>query len=190
MTVTLTSQVLGQEVGTTYTGPLEAWLLAEGYAKQDGYTGVGVSNTGATDVAPANDPTLPENREAPYFPSTKDRHVTVANDSTHLTQTKLAAPDFDFDQGGVDTEAPSDVVVEPNEGPAAGGTQVTITGNNLEGVTAVTFGGVAGTDFDGSTAGDGVITVVTPAHAAGAVDVVLDDGSTDTTVTGGFTYTA
>ena len=43
MTVTLTSEVLGQAVGTDYTGTLEAWLLASGYAKQAAYAGPGVS---------------------------------------------------------------------------------------------------------------------------------------------------
>lgn len=33
MTVTLTSPVLGQDVGFAYTGPLESWLLNEGYAR-------------------------------------------------------------------------------------------------------------------------------------------------------------
>lgn len=33
MTVTLTTPVLGQAVGSQYTGPLESWLLNEGYAR-------------------------------------------------------------------------------------------------------------------------------------------------------------
>jgi hypothetical protein len=53
-------------------------------------------------------------------------------------------------------------------------------------VTGVTFGGVAGTAF--SVEDDNTIHVTTPAHAAGAVAVVFDKGSTDTTVAGGFTY--
>lgn len=196
MSVKLTSPVLGQGVGYIYTGSLEDWLLAQGYAKRDAdttptsYSGPGVANAGATSVNLADDPREPENREAPYFPSTEDRHTTVANDGANLTLGSLAAPGFDFDQGGVDTEAPSDVVLEPAEGPAAGGTEVTITGNNLEGVTAVTFDAVAGTDLDVSQAGDGVIKVTTPAGTAGPADVLLDDGATDTTLAGGFTYTA
>ena len=62
MVVELTSPVLGKAVGDTYTGTLEPWLLTTGYAKQAVYTGPGVSNTGATDVVPADDPTLPANR--------------------------------------------------------------------------------------------------------------------------------
>lgn len=188
MAVELTSPVLGKDVGDTYTGTLEGWLLAEGYAKQDGYTGPGVANTGATAVDPGDDPTRAANREAPYFPATEDRNVTVANDGTNLTKLKFPAPGFDVDADGVDTEAPSDVVLEPTEGVA--GDTVTITGNNLEGVTSVTFDGVAGTDLDLGAVEDGVLTVVVPAGTAGPADVVLVDASGNTTLTGGFTYTA
>lgn len=191
MSVTLASPVLGLNVGDTYTGPLESWLLAEGYASQDGYAGPGVSNVGAAADVPDNDPRLHDNREAPYFPGTPDRNATIANDADNLTKTSFPAPDFDMDVAGADTEAPTNVELEPAEGPQAGGTEVTLMGDNLEGVTSVTFGAVAGTDLDTSTANDGVITVVTPAGAAaGAVDVVLVDASGNDTVVGGFTYTA
>lgn len=108
MTVTLTSPVLGKAVGATYTGTLEAWLLGEGYARQDGYTGVGVSNTGATDVVPADDPQLPANRgDKAHWPgeAEAEHNATVANDTTNLTKTSFVNPDgFDFDQGGVDED--------------------------------------------------------------------------------------
>ncbi len=100
MTVEITSEVFGKVPGETYTGAMEAWLLANGYAKQAGYTGVGVANTGSTGVAPANDPRNPANREAPYFPSTEDRHATIANDGTHLTPAKLPNPELDLDDAG------------------------------------------------------------------------------------------
>ncbi len=107
MTVEITSEVFGKVPGETYTGAMEAWLLANGYAKQAGYTGVGVANTGSTGVAPANDPRNPANREAQYFPSTEDRHATIANDGTHLTQAKLPNPEFDLDDAGDDAEESS-----------------------------------------------------------------------------------
>lgn len=189
MTVTITSECFGKQPGETYTGPMEAWLLSEGYAKQAGYTGPGVQNVGATDTTPANDPRLPANREAPYFPGTKDRHSTVANDGAHLTQKKLPNPEFDLDAGGVDTEAPSDLTLNPTELKLAGG-RVKVTGTNLEGVTAVSVGGTAGTSLDVSDAGDGVIAFTAPAKAAGAYDVVFTDASGNATVTGGLTYKA
>lgn len=191
MTVELTSPVLGQDVGYSYTGPLEAWLLAEGYAKQAGYTGPGVSNTGVAAAALANDPREATNREAPRWPADPAGNVTIANDATNLTKAKFPAPGTDFDAGGVDNDPASNVALNPVTGPAAGGTVVTITGDNLEGVTSVTFGGVAGTALDttGATNGpDGEILVTTPAGTAGPVDVVLVDAAGNTTLTGAFTY--
>jgi hypothetical protein len=61
--------------------------------------------------------------------------------------------------------------VSPNTGLAAGGTAVTISGWNLTGATAVTFGGTAATAVvvvDPST-----ITATAPAKASGTYDVVV-----------------
>lgn len=301
MTVTITSEVLGKLVGETYTGPLESWLLNEGYARaaadlttpitvtptaavltgtanaaatvgtdgsvtfatKDGdstvvallaadtaagaATKIDTALAGKADAAivgsklqvtstatgptayvevlagtpavltalhlavgqiaygtqgrpvgaaanptadtPANDPTSAANREAPYFPSTPNRagSVTIANDATNLTKIKNPAPGFDFDAGAVDAEAPSNLSVMPRELPLAGG-KVSITGDNLEGVTGVTFGGTAGTALDVTKAADGVITVVAPAKAAGTYDVVVTDDVGSTTKTGGVLY--
>lgn len=76
--------------------------------------------------------------------------------------------------------------VSPASGDAAGGTVVTITGESLDGATAVNFGGNPGTSF--TVVSDSELTVTTPAGVAGAVDVeVVDDGG-NVTVSGGFTY--
>lgn len=76
--------------------------------------------------------------------------------------------------------------ISPNSGPAAGGTVVTIKGHNLTGVTAVTFGGTAGTAL--TVVNSRELRVTTPAGTAGAVDVVLTDDSGTVTVTDGYTY--
>lgn len=174
MTVTLTSPALGQDAGTTYTGPEEAWLLANGYARQDGYTGPGVSNTGLSDVAPADELTDAANREdAPS--RTEDGGV------------EPEGPSYDFDQGGINTEAPSaGFSVEPAEGPATGGTEVTIEGQNFKGATGVTFDAVAGTAFE--LVDDSTIRVTTPAGTAGPADVAVTNANGTTTETGAFTY--
>jgi hypothetical protein len=118
--VELTSPVLGQEPGYSYTGSLEDWLLSEGYAKRVGYTGPGVANTGATSAAlPAEDPTLAENREAPYFPTTPDENTTIANDAENLTKDKFPAPGGDFDASQVDDDDPVTDVGPTNPDPAA-----------------------------------------------------------------------
>jgi hypothetical protein len=67
------------------------------------------------------------------------------------------------------------VGLAPALGSTAGGTTVTMTGTSLTGATSVTFGGVAGTSL--SVTNDGSLTVTTPAHAAGAVNVVITTAS-------------
>jgi hypothetical protein len=64
---------------------------------------------------------------------------------------------------------------------------VTITGTNLAGTTAVTFGGVAVTSLavDSSTQ----LTVVTPAHAAGPTSVVVTTSAGSGTQINAYTYT-
>ncbi|MGW2550118.1 IPT/TIG domain-containing protein [Streptomyces sp. NPDC001635] len=76
--------------------------------------------------------------------------------------------------------------ISPATGSAAGGTVVTITGKYLDGVTSVTFNGVAGTALNVISATK--LAVTTPAVAAGAKDVTLVDDAGSTTKTGGFTF--
>ena len=63
--------------------------------------------------------------------------------------------------------------VSPNAGPITGGTSVNITGTNFTGTPTVSFGGTAGTGVVLNSATS--ITAVSPAHAAGTVDVVVTD---------------
>jgi hypothetical protein len=73
----------------------------------------------------------------------------------------------------------------PNNGPLAGGNTVTINGFSFTYTTAVTIAGVAPTSY--SIVSDSQITMVVPAHAAGAVNVtVTTDGGTSNTAT--YTY--
>lgn len=61
MAVTLTSPVEGKDVGESYSGPREEWLVLHGYAARQTDT----DGVNATDVDAKDDPTLPENREDP-----------------------------------------------------------------------------------------------------------------------------
>lgn len=65
----------------------------------------------------------------------------------------------------------------PEQGPETGGTEVTITGEGFTGATGVTFDGLDGTDF--TVVDDNTITVTTPPHAPGVVEVVVTDESGD-----------
>jgi hypothetical protein len=66
---------------------------------------------------------------------------------------------------------PTVTKVKPNTGPVAGGTALTITGTNLTGATAVKFGSTNATSFTVKSATS--ITAVSPAEAAGTVDVAV-----------------
>lgn len=77
--------------------------------------------------------------------------------------------------------------ITPATGDGAGGTPVVIKGTNFAGASGATFGGTAATSFvvvDNET-----ITCVAPAHADGAVNVVVADDSGNATETNGYTYT-
>jgi anti-sigma factor RsiW len=87
----------------------------------------------------------------------------------------------------VQPEAPTVAKVEPINGPASGGTAVTITGTNLTGTTAVRFGSNNATSFTVNSASS--ITAVAPA-GTGTVDVTVTTGG-GTSATGEadrFTY--
>jgi hypothetical protein len=75
--------------------------------------------------------------------------------------------------------------IKPISGPVAGGTSVTITGTGLTGGT-FTFGGLAATCT--VAAGGLSATCVTPAHAAGPVDVVVTTPNGAFTLPSSFTY--
>ncbi|MGV9840231.1 ice-binding family protein [Nocardia niigatensis] len=77
--------------------------------------------------------------------------------------------------------------ISPVSGSAAGGTTVVLTGTNLTGATAVSFGGTPATSFTVNSSTQ--ITAVTPAHSAGTVAVtVTTAGGTSNGVA--FTYIA
>jgi LPXTG-motif cell wall-anchored protein len=73
--------------------------------------------------------------------------------------------------------APAVIDLDPPRGPETGGTEVTINGDDFDDVTAVTIDGV---DVPFVVSPDGTeITVVTPPHAPGVVDVVVTNPAGD-----------
>jgi hypothetical protein len=77
--------------------------------------------------------------------------------------------------------------IDPNTGPAAGGTSVTITGTDFRPGAVVLFGSVPASSV--SVLNATTLTAVTPAHAAGLVDVtVTNSDSTTITYVDGFTF--
>jgi hypothetical protein len=85
--------------------------------------------------------------------------------------------------------APTVTSVAPGAGPAGGGTAVTITGAGFAGGATASLGGTAATGV--TVVNSTTITATTPAHAAGAVNVVVTslDGQAGT-LANGFTFLA
>jgi hypothetical protein len=79
--------------------------------------------------------------------------------------------------------------ISPSSGTASGGTSVKITGTGFLPGATVTFGGIAGTNVavpDSST-----ITVTTPSHTAGTVNVVVTNSIGQSgTLTNGYAFTS
>jgi hypothetical protein len=84
--------------------------------------------------------------------------------------------------------APTVTSVSPAAGYVTGGDTVTITGTDFTSVQAVIFGGTASANFtvDSPTQ----ITATTPAHAAGAANVLVRTAGGDSNVNIQFTYRA
>ena len=77
--------------------------------------------------------------------------------------------------------------VAPSFGPTAGGTHVTLAGEGFQTGATVTFGG---TNATGVSVASTSIGATAPAHAAGAVDVVVRNPDGDTaTLAAGYFYT-
>ena len=98
-----------------------------------------------------------------------------SNNATSSETSQIAAPSI----------IPTITSITKNAGNTAGGITVTITGTNMSAVTAVTFDGSAAT-ISSKTAT--TVVVVTPAHAAGAVNVVVTNPSGSATSVNGYTY--
>lgn len=76
--------------------------------------------------------------------------------------------------------------ITPATGAAAGGYPAMLTGTGMRNVTGVTFGGVAATNVD--PASDTKLFLTVPAHAAGAVTVVMTHTTGTVTQLTFFTY--
>lgn len=166
--ITPGSGAVGGGTGVTITGS----HLATG-----GTPTVKFDNTPATNVSATGGKTL-----TMTVPPHAAGPVTVSV----VTAGGTATTTFTYSANG----APTITTVNPNAGTIAGGTAVTITGKNfaLTGTTSVAFGGVAGANV--RVVNDTTITVITPAHAMGPVDVTVTTGNQSVTATKAFTYAA
>jgi hypothetical protein len=91
--------------------------------------------------------------------------------------------------GGSSNPAPKVSSISPNNGLASGGAAVTITGSGFQSGAAVTFNGAAATGV--TVVSSTSITAKTPAHAAGAADVVVKNTDNQAgALSGAYTYLA
>jgi hypothetical protein len=81
--------------------------------------------------------------------------------------------------------APTVTALRPASGGSAGVSTITLDGTDLDTVTSVTFDGSPATIIQATST---ALTVTTPAHAAGAVDVVTTNPDGPALSTGAFTY--
>jgi Matrixin/IPT/TIG domain len=196
-------QVLVKNSGTGNSALSDAWPIDVGGASGDppflssispttgpagGFTSVGLSGTGFSGTTSV---TFGGNEAVSFTvnsgtsitaitpPGTLFDAVDVTVTDAEGTSTLPGAYIYTFNP------TPSIDTVAPNSGSTAGGTLVTITGSSVVGVTDVKFDGVSGTGLEIDSATQ--LTVTTPPHAAGAVNVEADGAGTDT-IAGGFTY--
>ncbi|RUR18737.1 DUF1566 domain-containing protein [Legionella sp. km535] len=119
-------------------------------------------------------------------------------DSCTLTYTpgNTMVPQTNFSIQGTNTNALTAAIaiqsgstltaINPASGTASGGTGFTLTGTGLTGATSVTFDGMAATSLN--VVNSTTVTGVTPAHATGVVDVVIDTPAGGATLNNGYTY--
>lgn len=144
----------------------------------DGVTEVNFGDNAGTDLTVNSDTELTVNTPA----GTGEVPIVLTADGSSTT----APNTFTYIPAGT---PPTITDVDPNQGPTAGGTTVTIGGTNFEGDTTVSFDGVPATNT--TVVSPTEITATTPAGTAGAVDVSVTTGSGQTaTLPNGYTYIA
>ncbi|MEL7719561.1 cadherin-like beta sandwich domain-containing protein [Citromicrobium bathyomarinum] len=121
--------------------------------------------------------------EIGFTPETGGRVTTTIT----IESDDPATPSFSYSiyATGVMPE-PTITGVAPDEGPTPGNKAVTITGTGFLEVSSVTFGGADANAF--TVASSTRIDVLTPAHAAGSVDVVVTTPGGAATLANGYTY--
>jgi hypothetical protein len=83
--------------------------------------------------------------------------------------------------------SPAVCSISPKSGPPAGGTPITVTGNNFVAGATLTLGGVSATGV--TVVNSTTITATTPAHALGKVSVVVTNPNAQNgTLTNGYQY--
>jgi hypothetical protein len=165
--VSFTLQATVPVIGTSLSVPLGTFTLAHSEC---------VSPTGGTTdstIGPTTGPTTGTSGGPTTGPNPSDSATGGPSGSTS-TSTQPA-------------DVPNIVVIVPDQGPTAGGQQVTINGSRFVPGAIVTFGGAPATSVTVSPTGT-AISAVTPAGTAGPADVVVTQPAGDARLVNGYTY--
>lgn len=146
--------------GTSLATPLAASALASILAAQGATTGLGDIHTALYAASPSA-----------YTDITSGSNGSFSAAAGWDPVTGLGAPLWSTLFPATPSTAPTVTAVAPSSGPTTGGTQVTITGTNLTGATAVMFGSVAATAVTVNSATS--ITATSPAEGVGTVTVTV-----------------
>jgi hypothetical protein len=173
----------------TYVAPASLSTIVPNSGPTSGGTSVTITGSGFTGATSATFDGTP----ATSFSVVNDTHITAVTPAgvagnQPVVVNNLAGPSnalaFDY----IAAPVVGANGLNPAFGPTAGGTTVTISGSDLTGTTAVTFGGLAGTSINNIS--DTSISVVDPAHGAGSVPVVVTAAGGSATAAQQFTYVA
>ena len=187
-----------EDVGSTFNVVLNGATAGTGYSQLNvsGSADLGGStlNT-ALGFTPANGETFTIIKSTSPIVGTFDglpegASLTIGNTPFTISYHGGDGNDVLLTQGTAAAPAPPILTgINPNTGPAAGGTVVTITGTGFTGATAVDFGTTAATDV--TVVSDTTITADSPAGTGTVHVTVLTPGGTSATSTADqFTYTA
>ncbi|WP_432992225.1 IPT/TIG domain-containing protein [Dactylosporangium sp. CA-233914] len=170
----------------TYTPPPSVTSLSPTSGATAGGTSVTITGAGFTGTTAVDFGTDP----AASFTVNSDTSITAVAPahSAGAVDVAVTTPSGTANATGAYTYMPPPSVtsLSPTSGLTAGGTSVTITGTGFTGTTAVDFGTDPAASF--TVDSDTSITAITPAEAAGAVDVQVTTPGGTATAVGAYTY--
>jgi len=115
--------------------------------------------------------------------------VAISNDTAIVGAYQAAGGGIKRGEAYIFVIPPTVTGISPTSGTTAGGTSVTVTGTGFNGATSVKFGATSAASYTVNSATQ--ITAISPAGAAGTVDITVTTGG-GTSVTGAadqFTFT-
>lgn len=143
-----------------------------------------LTDNGGVSVSGAVIPTFMPSWLSPVLDAGSDGLGPVAFDQRGAGFPRMSGSSTDM--GAVERQYPNVTSVSPSSGFPSGGTSVDIYGSGFLGIGVVAFGNLQARSFE--IIDDTHVVAVTPASAAGRVDVVVISGPHQSALAGGFTF--